>query len=110
MRTRAQKGVQNPGNFVDVLNESISDMLMYLHICLFMSFQALPAVIVVADAVAEADVVVEAAEVRAAEREEADSSKTHAHSLARVVESRKRRKNILRPNFHVNSLLCKISG
>ena len=115
MRTRAQKGVQNPGNFVDVLNESpltysISDMLMYLHICLFMSFQALPAVIVVADAVVEADVVVEAAEVRAAEREEADSSKTHAHSLARVVESRKRRKNILRPNFHVNSLLCKISG
>ena len=115
MLTRAQKGIQNPRNFVDVLNESpltfsISDMLMYLHICLFMSFQALPAVIVVADAVAEADVVVEAAEVRAAEREEADSSKTHAHSLARVVESRKRRKNILRPNFHVNSLLCKISG
>ena len=85
-------------------------MLKSLHICLSMSFQALPAEIVVADAVAEADVVVEAAEVRAAEREEADSSKTHAHSLARVVESRKRRKNILRPNFHVNSLLCKISG
>ena len=64
--------------------------------------------IVVADAVA--DVVVEAAEVRAAEREEVDSSKTDAHSLARVVESTKRRKNILRPNFRVNSLLCKISG
>ena len=42
--------------------------------------------IVVADAVAEAGVVVEAAEVRAAEREAVVASKTNSPSLARSMK------------------------